>query len=252
MANTEKSQPRIVLYGAPPSFGLPCLSPYVMKSWVQLKMMGLDFTVDDHSIVAMMAEGKLRKGRMPVIMDGDTLVEDSHFIRLYLEKKYGKDLDEGLSDLQKATAWSAERTAEDSLHYAINYQLWFVDKNFEIGAAHFFDALPVEIRDSVLQAQRKKQLDHLYAQGISRHSPDEILDIVQRGYSALSQLLGHKDFLLGDRPYGSDASIFGQLATAMCEHFNTPLRHAILSHPNLVRYHDRMMRMFFPDFAKSA
>ena len=239
----RKDQRAITLYGFNPAFGLPSPGPFDMKTEVQLQMMGLNY---------LKTSGRIDgapKGKLPYIDDNGTVVADSTLIRFYLEEKYSIDLDHGLSDSQRATAWAAERLVEDNLYWAMVYFRWAVDANFEKGPAHLFDHLPQEIRDAARQKQRAVVLGYLQGQGLGRHTPKEIASIGQRGYWALSQILGEKRFLTGGRPCGADASAFAQIASALSVTFESPIRDAVASHSNLVHYNKRMMEIFFPDFA---
>lgn len=238
------SQPTVTLHGFTPKFGVPSSGPFAIKTEIQLKMMGLPYRkiIGRYDIAP--------KGKLPFIEDlsDGTIVADSTFIRIYLEKKYSKDLDNGLNDTQRAIAYAAERLVEDSLYWAMVHTRWAVEENFEKGPARVFDALPAEVRDTARQKQRAKVLGYLDGQGLGRHSREEIMTIARKGYWALSQILGDKLYLTGDRPCGADASVFAQIASALTDFFDEPLRDIVKEHENLVRYHDRMMKTYFPDF----
>lgn len=237
-------KPTITLHGFAPKFGVPSSGPFDMKTEIQLQMMGLPYrkVIGRYDIAP--------KGKLPFIEDhtDGTIVADSTFIRIYLEQKYTKDLDSGLDDSQRAVAWAAERLVEDNLYWAMVHTRWAVESNFEKGPARVFDALPAEVRDGARMKQRAKVLGYLDGQGLGRHSREEILTIARKGYWALSQILGDKPYLTGERPCGADASVFAQIASALTEFFDEPLRDVVKEHENLVRYHDRMMKAHFPGF----
>ena len=87
----------ITLYGFGPGFGLPEISPYVTKTEVQLKMMGLDY------VKQQAMPDNSPKGQLPFIDDGE-VVADSTFIRRHLERQHDFDLDAGLAARQRAAA----------------------------------------------------------------------------------------------------------------------------------------------------
>ena len=240
---TAGSGQLIALYAFAPAFGLPSPGPFAIKTEVQLRMLGLPYR--------LIARGRdeAPKGKLPYIDDDGAIVADSLFIRLHLEESRGLDLDAGYDDAQRALAWSAERLVEDNLYWAMVHSRWAIDDNFAKGPARFFDALPAEIRDTARANQRAKVLSYLDGQGIGRHSEEEIGLIARLGYAALSRLLGDKPFLLGEEPCGADASIFGQVASALAPCFDFAVRAAAESQPNLVAYSGRMMRRYYPDFA---
>jgi hypothetical protein len=44
--------------------------------------------------------------------------------------------------------------------------------------------------------------------------------------------------------------VFAFVAGALTPHFESPVRDKILTMQNLVAYHDRMMKEFYPEFGK--
>ncbi len=233
----------IILHGFAPAFGLPSPGPFDMKTEIQLQMLGLDYQKT--------TEGRVDapKGKLPYINDDATIVADSSFIRFHLESKYDLDLDLGLSNTQRAIAWAAERLAEDQLYWAMVHSRWALDANFAKGPAHFFDHLPEPTQNQAREKQRTAVLGYLQGQGLGRHSPEEIGVLAQRGYWALSQILGDKAFLTGPRPCGADASVFAQIASASSSQFDSLVRDAAASHANLAGYSKRMVAQYFPAFA---
>ena len=130
----------ITLYSFGPAFGLPDPSPFVMKAEVLLKMAGLTYTADTGGF------NKSPKGKLPYVIDDGETVADSTFIRWYLEKKYHIDFDRGLTAEQRAIAWAFEKMLEDNLYWAVVYERWMIDGNFNKGPRNFFRAVPAPIR----------------------------------------------------------------------------------------------------------
>ena len=89
---------------------------------------------------------------------------------------------------------------------------------------------------------------NLRAVGIGRHTEPEIVALGQRSLAALSSLIGDKPYLMGERPCGADASVFGMLAMILTPFFPSELRNRALGYPNLVAYVDRLMAQFYPGF----
>ena len=108
----------ITLYGWGPMFDCPSPSPYVMKTIIQLQMLGVEFDC------AMADLETVSKHKAPYVDDGGTLIQDSNFIRSHFEKKLGRSLDAGLSDSEKATGWALERMAEGHLTKCMAAQRW--------------------------------------------------------------------------------------------------------------------------------
>jgi glutathione S-transferase len=233
---------KIMLYGGIAGFGLPDVSPYVMKTEVQLRMAGLPFAK---------LPGDLQqapKHKIPYI-DDDGLLGDSTFIRAHVERKYGVDLDRGLSPRQRAEAWAIERMLEDHLAWAITHERWLRPENFAKGPAHFFDGAPEAIRETLRADVLDRVRANFHGHGIGRHSREEIAALGARSLAALSVMLGDKEYLFGDTPTGTDATAFAVLACALTPFFDTAIRLEAERYENLVAYTGRMMAKFYPGFA---
>lgn len=130
----------ITVHGSGPSFGLPETSPFVMKTVVQLKMAGIPF----NAVPAQPTDSP--KGQIPFIEDEGAVVADSTFIRAYLEDRFGFDLDEGLTLVERAHAWAIERMVEDHLRGLSGCARFLIPENFEKGPARWFDGAPEHMR----------------------------------------------------------------------------------------------------------
>jgi hypothetical protein len=58
-------------------------------------------------------------------------------------------------------------------------------------------------------------------------------------------------FFFGDEPTGTDAIVFGALATTVLTPIESPIRHFLRSDPRCVAYAERMLGQFFPELARS-
>lgn len=82
----------------------------------------------------------------------------------------------------------------------------------------------------------------LYAQGLGRNSPEEVDELAKKDLTALSTLLGEKNYLYGDRPTTIDATLFGTLVSLYDPPLNSKAIKPYLeqSTPNLVEYMKRI------------
>jgi glutathione S-transferase len=233
----------ITLYGFGPNFGLPETSPYVTKTEVQLQLAGLAYRKEQAF------PDQSPKGQLPFIDDDGQLIADSTFIRMHLERRYGVDLDAGLSPRQRAEAWAIERMVENHFGWTVGHARFFLDENFEKGPAHFFDHVP-EPRRGAMRAEMMERVSQTFlAVGVLRHTPKEILELGVRSIEALALLLGDKPYMMADRPTGVDAICFAMLASLVTPFFDSPLCRKAETHANLCAYVDRMMARFYPKFA---
>ncbi len=233
----------ITLYGGGPNFGLPETSPYVTKTEVQLQMAGLAYRKERSS------PADSPKGQLPFIDDDGERVADSTFIRAFLERKYGVDLDQGLDRRQRAEAWAIERMIENHFSYTVGWARFCIPENFDKGPAHYVDAAPEDQRVGLRQALRDRIGEAFRAVGVGRHDPDEIEWLGRRSLEALAEILGDQDYLMGEHASGVDATAFAMLASLLTPFFESPLRRRAERFPNLVAYVDRLMARFYPDFA---
>jgi glutathione S-transferase len=231
----------ITLFGGGPKFGLPELSPFVMKTQVQLEMLGLPYAKETAR------PDQSPKGQIPFLDDDGARVADSCFIREHLDTKLGKDLDAHLDARQRAEAWAIERMLEDHLAPILRYMRWLLPENFAKGPAHFVDFAPEEARAKLREDILGRMREGLRAVGPARHSLDEVTALGERSLSALSVLLGDKPYLFGAQAAGVDATAFAMLSGILTPFFESPLRVKTLSHANLVAYTARGMKQFFPE-----
>jgi glutathione S-transferase len=234
----------ITLYAFSPALGLPDGSPYVLKTEIQLRMAGLDYVKDTTAALP-----KAPKGKLPFIEDAGETVADSTFIRAHIERKYGFDFDRGLDAVERAEAWAIERMLEDHLYWANVTMRWMIPENFAAGPAHFFDRAPEPMRETIRAEALARMTTTLHGQGLGRHGIAEVVELADRDLAALSALLGHRPWLMGETPCGTDATLTAMLAMLLSPALDSPLRRRALGHANLVAYVDRAMAHFFPDFA---
>lgn len=236
----------ITLYTFGPAFGLPDPSPFVTKAEMLLKLAGLPYRKEITGLRSA------PKGKLPYIQDEDRVVPDSTFIRWHIENKYAIDFDSGLSPEQRGAAWAIEKMLEDNLYWASMRSRWLDDANFAKGPTIFFKGIPWPLRPLVESAIRRKVKGNLHAHGMGRHTVEEQALIASKAIESVALILGEKPYLMGSRPCGADATVFAFMAGTLCAQFDSPLRTAAESHPNLVRYVDAMYRNYYPEHIRMA
>jgi glutathione S-transferase len=114
------------------------------------------------------------KGKVPWIDDDDYILGDSTFIIDYLKDKFGDPLDSILSRKDQALGHAIKRMLEESLYFVSSYSKWVEDEGFAIYSAELFAGMPEEKLKYVPDMVRKRALEKLSAQGVGRHSRDEV------------------------------------------------------------------------------
>ncbi len=233
----------ITLYTFGPLFDAPDASPFVVKVMLLLKFAGLPYIEERGGY------RKAPKGKLPFIVDDDVTIADSTFIRFHIEAKYGVDFDAGLDPAARAQAWAVERLCEDHLYWTLADMRWCDRGNLERSVGRFFDGLPALVRPlaKTFIAHRVQRTQK--AQGMGRHKKEEIARLGVRDIDALAEILGEKPFLMGDKPCGADATVFGFIVCLLSPVYESPIVAAAENHANLAAYRDRLLGLYFPDFA---
>ena len=230
----------IKLYQFNPAWGLPNPSPFCMKVETYLRMVGLPYEVANGAMPF-----KAPKKKLPYIEDGTRVVADSGFIVDYLKKTYGDKLDQNLSSEEKATAHLLRRTFEESLYWVGVYSRWIEESIWRETRPLFFGFIPPIIRNLAAGTVRKGIRKALYAQGIGRHSRDEIYEIGKADLSALSAWLGEKPYFMGAAATSVDAIAYSFLANILLPPLKSPLRDHGMSLPNFAPYCERMKERYY-------
>lgn len=230
----------ITLYKFGPFLGTPDSSPFVIKVMMLLRLAGVPYRE---------VQGNPFKGPhrfLPYIVDDGVKVADSTLIRFHLERKYSFNFDGGLSDEQKAVAWSIEKMCEDHLYFAMLDMRWMDTANFEKGLGrHMFGSIPAPARPIVKSMLRRMNAKRLHGHGIGRHTRSTIAELAFHDVEALAAIIGDKPFLMGDEPCAADASVFGIVTSILTPPLESPLRASMQQHANLIAYRDRITKKFF-------
>jgi glutathione S-transferase len=233
----------ITLHRFGPFLGAPDSSPFVIKAMMLLKLAALPF--NDVQGNPLKAPKKL----LPYIEDEGTTVADSTLIRLHIERKYGFDFDAALTPEQKAVAWAVERMCEDHLYFAMLEARWLDPVAFKKGVGTMFGVVPLPLRPIAKVMLRRANAARLRGHGLGRHTKADIAKLATGDIDALAAILRDKPYLMGERPCGSDAFVFGIVTSILTPPLDNALRTTMQKHANLVAYRDRMTRQFFPNVA---
>lgn len=227
------------LFGWGPMFGLRGPSPFVMKSDIQMQMLGVTF---DRATADLQA---VSKQKAPYVEDDGAIIEDSTFIRRHFEAKTGRDLDEGLTPAQRGLAWALERLLEERLMMIVVSERWLEDANFAKGPAQFFAGVPEPMRTAVMEEARGRVRSAQMGQGIGRHSRAERLQLAAWDIAALAQTLGERPYFFASHPTAVDAVAYGVLSSAAARFFDSPLSDLVAGHANLMDFIGRMEARYF-------
>ena len=223
------------------AFGLPNPSAFCVKLETYLRMAGIPYGV---------AAGDPReapKGKVPWVEDDGLVIADSSFIIRYLKEKHGDPLDARLTAREQALGHAIKKLVEDSLYFVSSYSKWVEDDGFKIYSAQLFAGMPEQLLEYIPEQVRKRAVDKLHAQGVGRHSRDEVYELGLEDVASFAELLGTGPYLFGDRPTSFDASAFGVIGNLKDGPFASPVRDKIRATKNIADYIDRIRAAYFSD-----
>lgn len=223
-----------------PAFGLPDPSPFVVKAMMLLKMAGLPYEVERASNPA-----RGPKGKLPAIEDGGRLIGDSELIRWHIEQTYGFDFDRGLNPLERAHAHAYARMIEERLYWIMAYARWIEPAGWALTRRTFFGGLPPVVRQVVPALIQRRVRATLRAQGVGRHTRDEIYAMGVRDARAIATALADQPYFMGAEPTGADCTVYPFVSGAIDPPFENPVKAEMLGHQNLVAYAQRVKAKFF-------
>ena len=174
------------------------------------------------------------RGQLPYIVDDGEAIGDSDTIIAHLIRKYGLEIDDGLTARQRDTGHMITRMLND-LYWVMSYSRW-QDEQFWPA---FRDALRREHPRLTEEGLRKAQefnSQRYYYQGIGRYAPAAAYEHGLKDLRVLANLVPASDFLFGPKPTSVDAGIYGFIANIYFYPISTPLRQVVASHTNLVRH----------------
>ena len=232
--------PDLRVFTFSPAWGLPSGGPFAIKllAWLELAGIPYEQIIEDNP-------RKGPKGKNPWIeLDGER-IGDSELIIELLSKRFGIDLDAGLSNEQKSVGLAWRRTFEEHFHQVLEWELLV----YPAGAAYLRKSLasklPPLVGPPLLAALRSHFRKQLYARGIARHAPDVIAAKGRADVDALASFLGDRLFLLTERPSSADTAVFGLLAPLAYWPMPTPVATHVKTVQNILDYCNRMRQRCF-------
>lgn len=224
----------ITLHSMPGTDRIESLSPFCSKVEVYLKLQKLPYSV------ALGDPRKAPKGKLPVIETDGRHIADSSAIVAYLEEKVEKPLDRGLDAAGRARAHVLKRVFEESLYFVVLWSRWVDDEGWKEMRPRIEKVVPAPLRWLVPGLIRKKVKASVVAQGIGRHSRDEIYAFGKADLEAIAAMLGDGPYLLGAELRTVDVTAYAFLSNILYAAGSSPLTDALTATPALEAYVKRI------------
>lgn len=230
----------IKIYGFGKQLGVQDASPYVLKVITYARIANIDYEI----INGMEAFKKAPRKLLPFIEDDGKIISDSHFIINHL-KEYHNNLDNHLSDEQKAQATFIQQSLDSFLYECLLSMRW-QGENWPQIKKEFFGNLPVPgfIRAFIAKKSQKSVLCRLNHH-TNKYPKEELLQLSNNIFASLSITLGDKPYMFNNRPSSIDAVCYAYLAQWTLFEIKDPLSKQLEHYQNLVNYCHRINEEFF-------
>ncbi len=229
----------ITLYQPPPVWGLPCMSPFCVKLETYLRMARVEYKKSSGNPM------RAPKGKIPYVRVDGEYMGDSELIIRYLKRRLGDPLDQHLSKEESAKGFAVQCMVEEHLYFAMAWLRWTSEESWKHVEAAIRPLLPPVINRFLLKKIRKDFVKMLVAQGMGRHSREEIAQFAKEDLQTISVLLGQKEFLLGSQPSSFDATIYAFLIHVLWVPWESDEKQFALKLGNLLPYCDRMKHLYW-------
>jgi len=115
----KEIMPILRVFTFSPAWGLPSAGPFAIKllAWLELTGIPYEQIIEDNP-------RKGPKGKNPWIELDSERIGDSELIIELLSRRFGIDLDAGLSNEQKAVGLAWRRTFEEHFHQVLEWELF--------------------------------------------------------------------------------------------------------------------------------
>ncbi|GFO00371.1 failed axon connections homolog isoform x3 [Plakobranchus ocellatus] len=224
----------VVLYQISRAPFTPSMTPFAVKLETYLRLAKIPYQND-------FRHKRSSKGKFPWISYNGEPVADSQLAMEYLNTKLGVDLNKDLKLDEKAKAHAFRVMVDEHMYWCLVYFRWIYDRN-QKSMAISFPWWARAIGKFIVAKQ-------LHAQGMGRHTVQEVKQILMQDLEALSDQLGEKPFLMGENPCEVDCSVFGMLAQFVFSNHDNITQGLVQEHfPNLYLYTLRMKGKLWPDW----
>ncbi|XP_052722079.1 failed axon connections homolog [Crassostrea angulata] len=216
----------------------PSITPFAVKLETYLRMTKVPFMNEHDSLT-----NRSSKGKLTWIEYNGQEIADSEFCIKFINKTFNIDLDKNFSDEEIGAGRAIQRMVDEHLYWPLFLIRWVydprqgIDVGKQLGFSSWFMSLGVFFA--------KKQS---YAQGVGRHTEEEVLQVMDEDLHALSKFLGKKKFMLGEEASQTDCAVFGILSQIHWHGCGGASEKFYKKYPNLSAYCERMKAEFWPDW----
>lgn len=236
-AQQQESQGVIMrLYGFGPAFGLADGSPFVLKVEAFCRWQGLAYD----KVNAVSAIRRSPSGKLPMLVQGEQCVVDSHAILDHLTQSLGLSIDQDLSDAQRAESYFVARSVEEHLYFLLLWVRWWPDQTWPQVRDAFFAGVPAVLRGPISAMVRRQVKKQAWAQGVARYPDAHIVSMLNEALQSLAIGLDDRSYWFGDDVHRLDIELYAFLAPMLLGTFKSPYLEHLAPPSSLVAYVQRL------------
>ena len=235
----------IKLIQYPRAKNFPNFSPFCVKLETYLKMAEIPYEIQ-----FSYENRKFPRHKLPVIKDEEKTITDSSFVIDHLREKFGASVDDNLTEDQTALAEVIQRTLEDHLVPMLQMWRWSDEDTWPVWRDQIYALLPMMLKPIVPPMVHKHWKKRLWMHGIGRYPREERLQKVDSSLKALSHLLGNNEFMFGDTPCTTDATLFAVIGNIYFDPSLEEPAEVLENYPNLIEHMKRMLEKYYPEYLR--
>lgn len=234
----KKQYPKdtVVLHFTRRGPNIPSFVPFAVKLETFLRFANIPYE-------CVHSRDRSKKGKFPWIEYNGEEIADSEFCIEFLNERLGINLNKTFSPPELGIARAFQKMFEENTYWVLIMDRWVFDEDLNI-----LKGAPISFVTAYFLVRRLKNM--AYAQGMGRHSRDEVHHIFEKDVKAFSDFLGSKRFMLGDNPCQEDCAVFGQLSQFYWQSFGSKSGEIIRKYKNVCEYCERMKTKFWSDWDK--
>lgn len=188
-----------------------------------------------------------KEGKLPFIEFNGEHIADSQLIIFRLQKYF--KIDDGFTGEDRGVARAVDRMIEGSAFYALVYFKAVENAKSLLNPKVSGSPAPAFITNLIARRFSDELRVRVRANGMGRHSRDDIINILRKDIQAVDDILGDKKFLLGDRPSIADFTVFGHLAATYFLPFRQPITDMLDDEFPRVKAHiERIRAHYYPEW----
>ncbi|TRY76963.1 hypothetical protein TCAL_07306 [Tigriopus californicus] len=242
-SSSEVEKGTVILHQFERARTCPSPSPYPIKLETFLRMAKIKYVNDFKTPMSP-------KGKCPWIALDGTDVADSQLAMEHLKDHFQLDLSAHLSPEEKAINRGMRSILEDHLYFTTVMERWVFHKGKF--AREIMAPLPAPkfLQGLIISSVCRNLKKQCVAQGLGRHTQAELEKMTLEDVKCLSDYLGDKPYLMGDKPTEIDCVLFGFTCMAIYATPEHSSYHKCLMEDfqNLKLHNDRIKSEFWPDW----